>query len=56
MAAVATAALALAIALPDPRRLLHFGLPAVGDLVTAIAAVAVAVMLGTLLSRRMRQD
>ena len=56
VATVATAALALAIALPGPRRLLHFGLPAVGELVMAIAAVAVAVAVGTLLSRRMRQD
>lgn len=41
----ATAALALAVALPGPRALLHFAVPAAGDLLAALAAVAVAVLL-----------
>ncbi len=55
VATVATAALALAIALPGPRGLLHFGVPAAGELLMAVAAVAVAVVVGTAMSRRMRQ-
>jgi len=56
VATVATAALALAIALPGPRQLLHFGVPSAGELVMAIATAAVAVVLGAVLSRRMRQE
>ena len=56
VAAVAAAALALAIALPGPRRLLHFGVPAAGELALAIALVATAVAFGAWLSRRIRPD
>jgi len=45
VAAVALAALALALAWPAARALLHFALPAPGDLGAALAAVAVAVAL-----------
>jgi Ca2+-transporting ATPase len=40
-----------AVALPGARRLLHFGVPAAGELALGIAVVAVAVGLGAALSR-----
>lgn len=49
IAGLASAALALAIALPDARRLLHFGLPAPGDLGLALGSVAVMVGVGAAL-------
>ncbi|KQW42456.1 hypothetical protein ASD88_23240 [Pelomonas sp. Root662] len=50
VAGVATAALATAVLLPGPRRLLHFGLPLYGDLMLAVFAVAAAAGLGASLS------
>ena len=50
VAAVATAALALAIAWPPARTLLHFGLPAAGDVTLALVVTAAAVVLGTRLA------
>jgi Ca2+-transporting ATPase len=56
VAGVAASALVLAIVLPGPRGLLHFGVPGAGELALAIAAAGAAVVAGTALSRRMRQE
>jgi Ca2+-transporting ATPase len=50
VAAAATAALTVAVVVPGARRLLHFGVPTPGDLVLAMAAVVMAVLLGAALS------
>ena len=50
VAGIASAALALAVAVPGARRLLHFGVPAVDDLALSILAVAASVALGAALS------
>jgi len=55
VAAVAAAALAVAVALPGARRLLHFGVPTPGELALGIAGVAVAVMLAAAPSWRARR-
>ena len=55
VAAVATAALATAVLLPGPRRLLHFGVPAGADLALTLVVVAVAVGAGAAWSARVRQ-
>jgi Ca2+-transporting ATPase len=52
---VATAALALAIAVPGARRLLHFGLPAAADLAAALATVGLAVLAGGAAGARARR-
>jgi P-type Ca2+ transporter type 2C len=52
VAAAASAALAVAVAVPGVRRLLHFGVPAAGDLALSLAVVAVSVALGAVLSLR----
>jgi Ca2+-transporting ATPase len=54
VAAVASAALAAAIALPAPRELLHFGVPTWVDMSMAMAAVTGAVLLSAIASRRVR--
>ena len=54
--AAATAALAVAVAVPGARRLLHFDVPAAGDLALGIAVVAVSVALGAALSLRARRS
>ncbi|MCE4556748.1 cation-translocating P-type ATPase [Roseateles cellulosilyticus] len=51
----ASAVLALAVALPGARALLHFGLPAAGDLGLAMCGAVVAVALGVALSHRLRR-
>lgn len=56
VAGVAASAMVLAIVLPGPRGLLHFGVPGAGELALAIAAAGAAVVAGTALSRRMRQE
>jgi Ca2+-transporting ATPase len=55
VAAAAAAALTVAVALPGARRLLHFAVPGLGDLVLVIAVVAMAVLLGAALSTRARR-
>jgi Ca2+-transporting ATPase len=50
--AVASGALTAAVAVPGIRRLLHFEVPAMDDLVLSVAVVAVSVLLGALLSLR----
>ncbi|KQY80167.1 HAD-IC family P-type ATPase [Pelomonas sp. Root1444] len=55
VAAAAAAALGLAVALPGARRLLHFGVPAAGDLALALAAVVVAAVAGAALGRRLQR-
>jgi Ca2+-transporting ATPase len=55
VAAAASAALAVAVAVPGVRRLLHFGVPAAGDLALSLAVVAVSVALGAALSLRARR-
>lgn len=52
--AVAGAALAAALLWAPLRGLLHFGLPTAADLGAALLAVAVAVVVGALLARRLR--
>jgi len=52
---LATAALAAAVLLPATRELLHFGLPRAADVGLAVGAAGVAVLGGTLLSRRLRR-
>ena len=54
VAAVAASALATAVLVPGPRRLLHFGVPAAEDLVLAFATVALAVGAGITWSGRLR--
>ena len=54
VAAVASAALALAVLVPQGRRLLHFGVPAVDDLALSLLAVAASVALGAALAKRTR--
>jgi Ca2+-transporting ATPase len=53
--AAASAALAVAVVVPGVRRLLHFGVPAAGDLALGLAVVAVSVALGAVLSLRARR-
>jgi P-type Ca2+ transporter type 2C len=53
VAGVAIAALAMAVLLPGPRRLLHFGMPAMAELALAVAAVAISAGVGAALSARM---
>ncbi len=48
VSAIASAALALALALPAARRLLHFGLPTGSDLALALASAAMAVGVGAI--------
>jgi P-type Ca2+ transporter type 2C len=55
VAGMASAALALAVAVPGARRLLHFDLPAAGDLLLSLAGVAVSVAIGAALSARARR-
>jgi len=55
VATAAAAALTVAVAVPGARRLLHFGVPASGDLVLALAVVAAAVLLGATLSLHTRR-
>ena len=55
VAAAAATALAVAVVVPGARRLLHFGVPTPGDLALGIALVAVAVLLGAVLSLRARR-
>lgn len=55
VAAVAIAALTVAVLVPGARRLLHFAVPTAGDLTLAVAAVVVAVAVGTRLSSRRRR-
>ncbi|MEO6744801.1 MAG: HAD-IC family P-type ATPase [Caldimonas sp.] len=55
VAAAAGLAMTAAVAVPGVRRLLHFGVPAAGDLALGIAAVAAAVLLGAALGLRARQ-
>ncbi|KQW37759.1 cation-translocating P-type ATPase [Rhizobacter sp. Root404] len=54
VAAAASVALTVSLAVPATRRLLHFGVPAIGDLALSIAVVAVSVSLGAVLSFRAR--
>ncbi|WP_082532600.1 HAD-IC family P-type ATPase [Pelomonas sp. Root1237] len=54
VAAVAASALATAVLVPGPRRLLHFGVPAAEDLVLALVTVALAVGAGITWSGRLR--
>ncbi len=54
VAAIAAAALALAVVVPQGRQLLHFGLPAVDDLALSLLAVVVSVALGAVLATRTR--
>jgi P-type Ca2+ transporter type 2C len=54
VAAVTASALATAVLVPGPRRLLHFGVPAADDLVLALATVALAVGVGITWSGRLR--
>ncbi len=54
VAGAATAALTVAVAVPGARRLLHFGVPDLGELALGIAAVAAAVCLGAALGLRGR--
>ncbi len=54
VAAMATSALAIAVLVPGPRRLLHFDVPAVGDLLLALGTVALAVAAGVAWSARLR--
>ena len=56
VAAAAATALTVAVAVPGARRLLHFGVPATGDLAMAIASVVGAVLLGAAVSLRVRCD
>jgi Ca2+-transporting ATPase len=56
VAAAASVALAVAVAVPGARRLLQFGVPAAGDLALGIAMVAVSVSLGAVLSLRARRQ
>jgi Ca2+-transporting ATPase len=53
VAAAAAGALAVAVAVPGARRLLHFAVPAAGDLLLANAVVAIAVLVGATLSARL---
>ena len=55
VAGIASAALALAVAVPGARRLLHFGLPAADDLALSTFAVVASVALGAALSTRARR-
>jgi Ca2+-transporting ATPase len=55
VAGIASAVLALAIALPGGRRLLHFGVPEGSDLVLALACVATAVAAGAMLGAQARR-
>ena len=54
VAAIAAAALALAVVVPEGRQLLHFGLPAIDDLALSLLAVAASVALGAVLATRAR--
>lgn len=51
---VAASALATAVLVPGPRRLLHFGVPAAEDLVLTLVTVALAVSAGAAWSARLR--
>jgi Ca2+-transporting ATPase len=55
VAAAAASALTVAVAVPGARRLLHFGVPASGDLALAVASVVGAVLLGAAVSLHLRQ-
>jgi P-type Ca2+ transporter type 2C len=50
-----TAAMAVAVAVPGVRRLLHFGVPAPAELAYSLAAVALSIAIGSLLSLRSRR-
>ena len=52
VAAAAATALTAAVAVPGARRLLHFGVPASGDLAMSLAAVTAAVVLGAAMNRQ----
>lgn len=52
---LASAALAVSVAVPGARRLLHFGVPAAGDLALGVLLVGASVLAGALLSRRVRR-
>ncbi|MGM9488173.1 cation-translocating P-type ATPase [Ideonella sp. YS5] len=54
ISAGASAALALAVAVPGVRGLLHFGVPAVGDLALALGMVVASISLGAVLGLRRR--
>jgi Ca2+-transporting ATPase len=52
VAGIASAALALAVAVPGGRRLLHFGLPTLDDLALSLLGAAASVVLAAVLSAR----
>ncbi|HEY9067990.1 MAG TPA: hypothetical protein VIO33_23600, partial [Burkholderiaceae bacterium] len=52
VAVAATVAVTVAVAVPGARRLLHFGVPSLGDLVLCIALVVVSIAIGAALSMR----